>query len=85
MDLATGSNTSTAITANELQLRHADMQQRRQDRKRHYHSQIWTKDFHGGPYRKVRGRSNAFSGAFVPSENMSIAPPLQNLLYNVAY
>ena len=29
------------------------MQQRRQDQEVHRHDQIWTKDSHGGPYRKV--------------------------------
>lgn len=29
------------------------MQQRRADRTAHQHKQIWAKDPHGGPYRKV--------------------------------
>ena len=30
------------------------MEKRRADRTAHQHKQIWTKDPHGGPYRKVR-------------------------------
>lgn len=53
--LATGSNASAAVTASDLQLRAVEMEQRRQDRQIHHHSQIWTKDYHGGPYRKISG------------------------------
>jgi hypothetical protein len=55
MALASGSNTSVALTAADLQMRSKQMEQRRHDRQRHHHSQIWTKDFHGGPYRKASG------------------------------
>ena len=55
MALASGSNTSVALTAADLQIRSKLMEQRRHDRQRHHHSQIWTKDFHGGPYRKASG------------------------------
>ena len=55
MALASGSNTSVALTAADLQMQTKQMEQRRHDRQRHHHSQIWTKDFHGGPYRKASG------------------------------
>lgn len=29
-------------------------QQRLAEREQHHHKQLWTKDSHGGPYRKVR-------------------------------
>ena len=35
-----------------IQQSHA-LERLRQDREEHRHKQIWTKDAHGGPYRKV--------------------------------
>lgn len=69
MALANGSNISAAVTAADLQLRAAEMEQRGQDRRRHHHSQIWTKDFHGGPYRKVSRSRTSQSSMFVPSKS----------------
>ena len=34
-------------------------QQRLVERDRHHHKQLWTKDSHGGPYRKVLLRTSA--------------------------
>lgn len=33
--------------------REVRLQQRRTDAEEHHHKQIWTKDPHGGPYKKV--------------------------------
>ena len=37
----------------QIREREAAMVQRKLDREQHHHRQIWTKDAHGGPYRKV--------------------------------
>lgn len=37
------------VAANSEQLH----QQRLEEREKHHHKQLWTKDSHGGPYRKV--------------------------------
>ena len=34
-------------------------QQRLTEREQHHHKQLWTKDSHGGPYRKVRANGCA--------------------------
>lgn len=72
MALATGSNSSVALTAADLHLRAKQMEQRRHHRERHHHSQIWTKDFHGGPYRKARGPC-LLNGHVVPSKIRRVA------------
>lgn len=37
-----------------LAQRDQELERRRNARKQHYHNQVWTKDPHGGPYRKVQ-------------------------------
>ena len=47
-----GHEETTSIIAASDAKRAAE--KRRKDRKEQYHSQVWTKAAHGGPYRKVR-------------------------------
>lgn len=42
------------------------MQKRRKDRKEQYHKQVWTKEAHGGPYRKVGFFCEVLSCSTVP-------------------
>lgn len=44
---------AAAQQAAAVAARNEAMVERRADRERHHHSQIWTKGFHGGPHRKV--------------------------------
>ena len=37
----------------QIREREAAVAQRKLDREQHHYKQIWTKDAHGGPYRKV--------------------------------
>lgn len=48
----------TNIEANGVILAHENMELLRQEREKHRHRTIWTKDAHGGPYRKVGNRVN---------------------------
>ncbi|KAK9829923.1 hypothetical protein WJX72_008670 [[Myrmecia] bisecta] len=55
---APGTLTIAGTSARDLAAQDILMESRRADRERHYHRTIWTKDAHGGPYRK----SNAMTG-----------------------
>ncbi len=41
------------VSALEVKRQQLLQEQRAADRERHHHKEIWTKDPHGGPYRKV--------------------------------
>ncbi len=51
----TGSPLLTAEQA--AHARRAALQARRQEAEAHHHKDLWTKDPHGGPHRKVRARA----------------------------
>lgn len=54
--------TADASSVQHRDVREAAMATRRADRQKHHHSQIWTKGFHGGPYRKVVLPQPAYDG-----------------------
>lgn len=49
-----------------LAQRDQELERRRNARNEHYHDQVWTKDPHGGPYRKVQLRPDAHVAVIIP-------------------
>lgn len=66
-DLIPAVSYSTGIVPfgkNSLIQRDKELERRRAARKQHYHDQVWTKDPHGGPYRKVRFKTAVLSAIY---------------------
>lgn len=53
LDISAGPHSGSQLAAAQQTAAAQAMTERRADRERHHHSQIWTKGFHGGSYRKV--------------------------------
>lgn len=53
--VATSSNAVSDLSSDRCLALHAEQlhKQRLVEREKHHHKQLWTKDSHGGPYRKV--------------------------------